>query len=135
MSDALEGPRKYYDFNYLLKPAPKLNPEEQKELLVELLRAEQAGRDIVIDCIVNAFAISGDMLYENNLAKGPYVATESTITAAKKDLAETKNTLDLMGIIRKKIQSWPDCGPLYGRLYDFEMWLLREQKKKRLTSK
>lgn len=133
--DQMEEPRRYYDFSFLLKPAPKLVNEEQKELLAELVQAEQAGRDIVIGCALNAFVIEGDLMYERDEFQKQYVATESSITSAVKEMRETKQTLDLVGSIKKRLGSWPACATHYQSLFDFEMFLLREQKKRRLTSK
>src|SRR5688572_14693192 len=135
MSDTVEPPRNYYDFDWLLKPAPKLQPEEQKELMVELMQMEQNGRDIVIDCAVNAFVIEGDNRYAEDVSYKAYVGTEASIAGAKKEFREMKNTLDLVGVVKKKMLTFPGCAPHYTRLFDFEMWLLRQEKKKRLTSK
>lgn len=135
MSDALEGPRRYYDFNYLLKPPPAMSEEEHKKILVELVREEQAGRDLIISCMINAFLSVTDKRYQDDTVFEPYVGTEKSIDTARTSFNEIKNTLELINIIKKNLANNPDGALIYQRLYDFELFLLKKKKDKRLTSK
>lgn len=136
LSDAMEGPRRYYDFNYLLKPAERASTQEaQKELSVELVRLGKEGREIINSCFVNALTISGDIQYENNIAANLYVSTEKEIDLFNERSLVFTDTFEFASHVRKSLSPHAASEMIYAKLFDFEMFLLKQRKLRREQKK
>lgn len=132
-SDEKEIPR-YYDFNYLLRPAPRMIQEECDILLDRFVPDNSDRKSMVIDCAINAYAIHGDSIYDKDVSFAANVPTEAIMEATKASLMGISSIKDLKEQIRAKMGHSPTIDMNYKRLYDFEIFLLR-QKAQRLTKK
>lgn len=117
--------RRYYNFNYLLNPAPTLERSELEQFAYNL--GEKTCKNVMIKSIVNSMLISNDIVY----AKKPhgsvvFNATELAIDIATRGLQE-KNIPAIYKELVMAMATQPNVSELYGHLFDFEMDMLRRK--------
>lgn len=121
---------KYYDFNYLLKPALPMEDEYQEKLLDEFAPSCADRNDIIISCAIAAFAMQGDIMFSKDVSFAPQVATEKTMDRTTLELQKMTNS-KLSEYVKDKTIGYPQAGMNYKKLYNFEMFLLRQKKMRR----
>lgn len=121
---------KYYDFSYLLKPVLPMAEENEKNILAEMLPSKSDVDDLIIDCSINSFLIQGDTMYEKDVSQAPIVGTEKTIDGTKLHL-QKKEGKDLLHYIKSRMVGYPQSSMNYNRLYNFELFLLKQKKSRR----
>lgn len=120
----------YYKFDYLLKPALPMVEAEQKALWEEFLTPKEY-MDLLIDASINAFAAFGDAQYSANVGFKNIVATEKTMDATKLKFQKCKTVEELSQAIEGHLIPYPAARMAYNKLYNFEMFLLRQKKQRR----
>lgn len=133
-SDEKEIPR-YYDFNYLLRPAPRMSTEEQNALQEKFLLTEDDKKDFYINASLSAMAILGDVMFSKDISFAPFVATEELMDATKAHMQQLNNHKTVIQDINSKFTGHPTAKMDFQRLMDFEWFLMRQTLQRRLTKK
>jgi hypothetical protein len=125
----------YYNFDYLLRAPPRMTVEEQNALMDEFLSDEDKRKELYVDLAMNTFAIHGDTMYDKDASFASQVPTESIMDVTKAAMMKTPTVKILIMSINDKIAPIPQAKLNYFRLLDFEMFLLRQKRHRRLTRK
>lgn len=125
----------YYNFDYLLRPPPRMVAEEQIALQNKFIPNDEDRKNLYIDLAIATMAIHGDVQYDKDVSFAGAVATEILMDSTKVTMqGKYSKPKEVLGDIMMRLNALPVAKMNYFRLFDFEMFLLR-QKQERLTKK